>query len=144
MGRSDRCRRFSQRQNLTGYLIDTNVALIGLAEPARLSRQALSAIKAGPNLLSAVTLWEVVLRSMKGNLDVGDPVMWWRDAIDQLSAVALPLRPEHAAQLYRLAPIHSDPFDRILIAQARAESLALVTTDRALLEYANGSLRVIC
>ena len=144
MGRSDRHRGFSRRQNLTGYLIDTNTALIGLANPSRLSRAALAAIKAGPNILSPVTFWEVMLKCMKGKLDVGDPRGWWRDALDQLSAVALPMKPDHVAQVYRLPAIHSDPFDRILIAQAGTESLTLVTTNRAMRSYANSGIWIIC
>jgi PIN domain nuclease of toxin-antitoxin system len=56
-----------------GYLLDTNAALIALADPGRLSRAARKAILTGPNVLSVVSYWEVVLKSMKGNLDVGAP-----------------------------------------------------------------------
>lgn len=85
-----------------------------------------------------------MLKCMKGKLDVGDPVSWWRDALDQLSAVTVPLRPEHVIRLYNLPAIHSDPFDRILIAQAMAEDLALVTTDQVMRRYEGAGIRVIC
>lgn len=104
----------------------------------------LAAIKAGPNLLSAVTFWEVMLKCIKGKLHVGDPGSWWRGALDQLSAVALPLKPEHVSQLHHLPALHPDPFDRILIAQAGTEGLAFVTTDRVIRGYATGRFRVIC
>jgi PIN domain nuclease of toxin-antitoxin system len=54
----------------------------------------------------------------EGNLNVGDPRTWWRDTLDQLAATPLALRAEHVAELYTLPPLHKDPFDRILIAQA--------------------------
>lgn len=85
-----------------------------------------------------------MLKCMKGKLDVGDPRGWWRDALDQLCAVALPMKPEHVAQVYQLPEIRSAPFDRILIAQAGTEGLTLVTTDWAMRSYANSSIRIIC
>jgi PIN domain nuclease of toxin-antitoxin system len=80
---------------------------------------------------------------MNGRLDVGDPRVWWKEALDHLAASPLPLRPQHAARLYELPPIHKDPFDRMLIAQAMAEDLDLVTIDRDIPKYANQRLRVI-
>jgi PIN domain nuclease of toxin-antitoxin system len=53
------------------------------------------------------------------------------------------VRPEHVAAVYRLEPIHKDPFDRVLIAQATVEGLALVTTDGTIARYASDRLRVI-
>jgi PIN domain nuclease of toxin-antitoxin system len=84
-----------------------------------------------------------MLKSMKGTLDVGDPRAWWFDALEQLAATPLFLRPEHVAGVYRLPPIHKDPFDRILIAQAAVEGLALVTTDAEITHYASKTLRVV-
>jgi PIN domain nuclease of toxin-antitoxin system len=80
---------------------------------------------------------------MKGGLKVGDPRTWWRDALDQLAATPLALRPEHVAEVYTLPPLHKDPFDRILIAQATAEELELVTTDGEIPRYASTRLRVV-
>jgi PIN domain nuclease of toxin-antitoxin system len=90
-----------------------------------------------------VSYWEVLIKSMKGSLDVGDPRAWWRNALEQLAATPLMLRPEHIAQVYTLPPIHNDPFDRILIAQAAAEGLALVTSDDQILRYASAYLKVV-
>jgi PIN domain nuclease of toxin-antitoxin system len=80
---------------------------------------------------------------MKGLLKIEDPLSWWPDALEQLAATALVLRPEHVAEIYRLPPIHRDPFDRVLIAQAMVEGLSLVTTDREILRYASKRLRVV-
>lgn len=126
-----------------GYLLDTSAALIALAYPDRLSARVRKAILAGPNVLSAIVYWEVVLKSMKGALDVGDPRTWWIDALEQLAAIPLALRPEHITEVYALPPIHKDPFDRILIAQAGVEGLTLLTTDGEIPKYAGKGLRVI-
>jgi PIN domain nuclease of toxin-antitoxin system len=128
---------------VNGYLLDTNAVLIALTDPGRLSARVRGAIRAGPNVLSAVVYWEVLLKSMKGLLEIGDPRTWWPDAVEQLMATPLVLRPEHVAEIYSLPPIHRDPFDRILIAQAAVEGLSLVTTDREIPRYASKRLRVV-
>lgn len=129
---------------MKGYLLDTNAVLIALTEPARLSRAARSALTAGPNVVSVVSYWEVLLKSMKGTLEVGDPRAWWHDALDQLAATALPLRPEHISAVYSLPAIHRDPFDRVLIAQTLVEGLAIITLDGDIPRYAaSAPLRVI-
>ena len=69
---------------MNGYLLDTNAALLALSEPADLSIGARRAILAGPNMLSTIVYWEVMLKSMKGALRVGDPRVWWADALEQL------------------------------------------------------------
>lgn len=111
--------------------------------PERLSPAAREVLDRGPHCLSVLTYWEVLIKAMRGKLDVGDPRVWWSDALDQLAARPLPLRPAHAAALYGLPPIHKDPFDRMLIAQAMAEDLVLVTTDQDIRKYASQRLVVI-
>jgi len=128
---------------VTGYLLDTNTALIALTAPDTLSLAVRNAVLRGPNMLSVVSYWEVLLKSMKGNLRVGDPSTWWRDTLEQLAATPLILRPAHIAGIYSLPPIHKDPFDRALIAQATVEDLELVTTDGEILRYASTSFRVV-
>jgi PIN domain nuclease of toxin-antitoxin system len=126
-----------------GYLLDANAALIALTNPARLSRRVRKAVLTGPNHLSVVAYWEVLLKTMKGALDLGDPRTWWLDAIDQLAATPLVLRPEHVSEVSGLRPIHKDPFDRMLIAQATVEGLTLLTTDSEIPRYASDRFRVI-
>jgi PIN domain nuclease of toxin-antitoxin system len=128
---------------VTRYLLDTNVALIALAKPDLLPATARKAIVRGPNILSVVSYWEVLLKSMKGNLAVGDPRTWWGDALEQLAASPLVLRPEHVASVYALPLLHKDPFDRVLIAQAVAEELALVTIDSQIPRYASARFTVV-
>jgi PIN domain nuclease of toxin-antitoxin system len=126
-----------------GYLVDTNAALLALTNPARLSRRVRKAVLTGPNHLSVAVYWEVLLKSMKGSLDVGDPRTWWLDALEQLAATPLVLRPEHVSEVSTLPPIHRDPFDRMLIAQAMVEDLTLLTKDEEMPRYASGRFRVV-
>jgi PIN domain nuclease of toxin-antitoxin system len=128
---------------VNGYLLDSSAALMALTDPARLSPRVRAVIRGGPNILSAIVYWEVLLKSMKGLLKIGDPLTWWADALEQLAATPLVLRPEHVAEIYHLPPLHRDPFDRVLIAQAMVEGLSLVTTDREIRRYASKRLRVV-
>jgi PIN domain nuclease of toxin-antitoxin system len=128
---------------VTGYLLDTNIALLGLVEPRRLSASIRGVVERGPTFLSVISYWEVLLKSMRGKLDVGDARAWWSDALDNLAATPLPLFPSHIADLYSLEPIHQDPFDRALIAQAISENLPLVTMDSEIRKYASSRFRVV-
>ena len=125
------------------YLLDTNVVLIALGEPERLTSAVRSAVLRGPNIVSTVSFWEVTLKASRGKLDVGDPRVWLATALADLGATPLPLRPEHVAELQNVPKLHGDPFDRALVAQAMHEELALVTTDGELPRYASERLRVI-
>jgi PIN domain nuclease of toxin-antitoxin system len=126
-----------------GYLLDTCSILLALSDPDALTRAARKAILSGPNRLSVVSYWEVMLKSMKGTLDVGDPRTWWFDALDQLAATPLTLRPQHVSGVCALPPIHKDPFDRMLLAQAASEGLALVTIDAEMARYDSKSLQIV-
>jgi PIN domain nuclease of toxin-antitoxin system len=126
-----------------GFLLDTHTIIWALDRPELLSNAAREAVLAGFSLLSVVSYWEVLVKSMKGTLEVGDPRLWWQQALDQLNATALPLRPQHVAAVYDLPPIHKDPFDRMLIAQAMTEKLALVSLDGEIAQYASKKLRVV-
>ena len=133
----------SDKVTVRGYLLDTHAAIFSMGQSKSLSALARAAIAAGPNYLSLISYWEVVLKSMKGTLDVGDPRTWWSEALEQLAATPLPLRPQHIAGVCALPAIHKDPFDRMLIAQATAEKLTLVSMDGKVARYASKTLRVV-
>ena len=102
-----------------------------------------SAVLKGDNVLSVASYWEVVLKSMKGKLDVGEPRDWWAKTLDQLQATPLAISADHVAVICSLPPIHQDPFDRLLIAQARSSGLTLLTTDTEVARYCDQRLAVI-
>lgn len=63
----------------------------------------------GPAYLSVLSYWEVMLKSAKGKLDVGDPRYWWQEAQRALRAQALSFTPDHIAALHGLPFHHNDP-----------------------------------
>ena len=128
---------------MTRYLLDTNFALIGLSQPQDLPLRLRAEVDSGAVTLSVLSYWEVLLKSMKGKLDVGEPRAWWSDALEKFSATALPLRAEHISAIRELPSIHQDPFDRALIGQAMVEDLTLVTVDSVIPKYASDRLRVL-
>ena len=128
---------------MNGCLIDTNVALLATIQPDALTPRVRSAIEAGPVFLSTISFWEVVLKSMQRNLDVGDPRNWWSTALDDLAATPMLWAPDHIAEIYNLPPLHTDPFDRALIAQATVAELTFATTDAQIVRYSSDRLRIV-
>jgi len=126
-----------------GNLLDTHAILWTVATPHLLSDAAYKAIACGPNFLSVVSYWEVAIKSMKGKIDVGDVSRWWTEAVKITVATPVLLRPAHVDALQSLPPIHKDPFDRMLIAQAMTERLTLVSMDPEIARYASDAWSVI-
>lgn len=111
------------------------MALLALAAPGRIPDAVRQKLESGLRYLSVISYWEVLLKNMKGKLAVGDPRLWWPDALRQFGATPLALHPDHITAIYTLEAIHADPFDRALIAQAKTAELTLVTTDREIPKY---------
>jgi PIN domain nuclease of toxin-antitoxin system len=124
-------------------LLDTSVALLAVSTPELLSARIRKAIERGPAFLSVIAYWEVMIKSMKGVLNVGDPRLWYVQTLDVLGLQALAFRPEHIAAIFPLPPIHQDRFDRALIAQATADDLVLLTTDTIIPQYASRNFQVM-
>ncbi len=124
-------------------LLDTQVVLWAGAAPERLGSAQRLMDEAEERLISSATTWEVVIKSALGKVRLAMPIgEWIQRTLSQLAAQALPVTNEHAAAVAELEPIHRDPFDRMLIAQARQESALLLTADKALEPY-GAAVRVI-
>lgn len=109
-------------------LLDTHIVLWAMADDARLSRALRDAIAGAEALfISAATAWEVAIKASLGKLDVPADLF---DRALSAGAQPLPISWTHARAVAELPPHHADPFDRLLIAQARTEGLALVSVDR--------------
>ena len=115
-------------------LLDSHTLLWALHAPEKLAAAARMAIENGANPIfySAASVWELAIKSAKGLLHLEVDFL---DAVDQARFSELPVRAQHAWAAGSLPAIHSDPFDRILVAQAKIERLTLVTRDRFLRDY---------
>jgi len=118
---------------MSRLLLDTHVALWWFAAHPRLPEAAREEIGRSECWLSACSIWEVAIKFRLGKLTVAP------DAL--LSAARaggfrlLPISPEHAVATAGLPDLHADPFDRLLIAQARHENIDLLTADAVMANY---------
>ena len=119
----------------SAHLLDTSTLLWALGEPERLSARARRLVEASENVVSVASYWEVVIKTQKGLLSISDLGTWWRRATELTAARVLNIRASHITALAALPMLHRDPFDRILVAQAKAEGLALVTNDGSIGAY---------
>ena len=118
-------------------LLDTHVLLWAASGSRRLPIDARALLEDPENELvfSAASLWEVAIkRGLRQEEFSADPRLLRRGLLEN-GYVELPVTGTHAAAVDLLPPIHKDPFDRILIAQAQIEGLALVTADEVVARY---------
>ena len=114
-------------------LLDTHLVLWALAAHERLPGTAHRLIERADVYVSAASIWEISIKTSLGKLSA-DP----REvlaALDPAGFLPLPISAEHAARVADLPPVHRDPFDRLLVAQALCEPMRLLTMDTVLAGY---------
>jgi PIN domain nuclease of toxin-antitoxin system len=118
-------------------LLDTNVLLRVLLEPTKLGTSVLDQLSDPENdvLFSAANIWEVAVKAALGRPDFSIEPKRVLDAAKRTGFKELPINSDNALRVAALPPIHRDPFDRILVAQALSEPAHLLTTDRQLAAY---------
>ena len=109
-------------------LLDTHILLWWLAEPRKLSRAVFRAIESPENMVfvSSISIWEMQLKSARGKLRFPDDL---EKTLARNHFQELPLRIAHVQGLAQILGRNSDPFDRILAAQAKVEKLTFVSHD---------------
>jgi len=125
-------------------LLDTHLLLWAAGEPERLSAQARGLMLDPTNqlLFSSASLWEISIKNGLERSDFNvDPRRLWRLLLAN-GYRELRVGSEHAIALHELPPLHKDPFDRILVAQARVEGLLLLTVDKTVAKYGDGVRKV--
>ncbi len=125
-------------------LLDTHLLLWAAGEPDRLSKKAQGLLLDPANRLmfSSASLWEIGIKRSLGRADFNvDPRRLWRMLLAS-GYFELPVASEHALVASNLPDLHKDPFDRILIAQARVECLQMLTVDKAVAKYGEAVLAV--
>jgi PIN domain nuclease of toxin-antitoxin system len=118
-------------------LLDTQVLLWAAGQPERLSAAARRLLNNPRHelLFSAASLWEIALKRTLGREDFRvEPRVLRRGLLDN-GYTELPVTSQHAVTIDSLPPLHKDPFDRLLLAQALSEGITLVTADAQLARY---------
>ena len=119
-------------------LLDTHLLLrVAAGNARRLSSAAIALIEAAENELwfSAASLWEIVIKRGLGRLDFRVDPRLLRRALLENGYSELQVASEHAIAVEPLPPIHRDPFDRMLVAQAAIEGMTLLTSDQTIARY---------
>lgn len=130
-------------------LLDTHIWIDFLNASPRLRPATIASIDAaratGSAFVSIISIWETALLVHHKRIHLHSPMaQWTREALQLPGINLLPLTPEIAIHSVDLPePMHKDPADRILVASARVERLALVTRDRDILAFAS-STRLAC
>jgi PIN domain nuclease of toxin-antitoxin system len=114
-------------------LLDTHIVIWWYEDPKKISDDARKLIEDRANILflSPVVLWEISIKRSLNKLKVPDSLI--KKAIHDL--IEIPIMIRHTQMLGKLPLIHNDPFDRILISQAMADDLQLMTRDKQIAKY---------
>lgn len=118
-------------------LLDTQVFLWAADEPERLGDDLHEALRDPrvPVHVSAASAWELAIKASLGKIELPAPAdRWLLEAVEALHFSWLSIAPTHAVAVTRLPPVHRDPFDRLLVAQAQS-GFTLVSADARLAEY---------
>ena len=125
-------------------LLDTHILLWVAGQPDRLSEECREMLLNPANTLifSAASLWEITIKTGIGRSDFNVDPIRLRKMLLLNTYRELPISSEHATALIALPLLHKDPFDRMLITQARIEGLLLITSDAKVSAYGEGIQQV--
>lgn len=118
------------------FLLDTNVLVFLLSAPSELSEKASRVIRFEPDLYASMaSLWEIGIKQGIGKLRLGLTIPEIEEQCIERDIRILPIRSAAIERLKRLPDIHRDPFDRLLVAHAQEEGMAIVTRDKTIPLY---------
>jgi PIN domain nuclease of toxin-antitoxin system len=119
---------------MTKLLLDTCTLIQWATNPKQLKDEARIAISSGRSLVyvSAATAWEIAIKTKLGKLEKSPSIF---SLLQDNRFTELPISILHTQETNLLPMIHRDPFDRLLVAQARSESMTLVTRDPEIHKY---------
>ena len=125
-------------------LLDTHIILWAAGQPEKLSESARTLLTTPENTLffSAASIWEIVIKRGLGREDFKVDPRRLRKMLVTHGYTELPVTAEHALKVETLPMLHKDPFDRLLLAQAGAEGMLLLTVDASVLQYQESTLAV--
>ncbi len=126
------------------FLPDTHMLLWAAGEPGKLPAAAREIIADTNNELffSVISIWEIAIKRSLGRSNFHADPHRMRHLLLAAGYRELPMTSDHALAILQLPPIHQDPFDRILIAQATTESITLLTADSEIAKYP-GPIRTV-
>lgn len=128
-----RSKKFSKGSLIKmNYLIDTHILLWWMADMPKLSKNVRDIIKREPIWVSTAAVWEIIIKKSIGKLKIPGDL---DEQLQKNGFNLMDIKLHHVLALETLDNLHSDPFDRIQIAQAKTENLTFITADRRILKY---------
>jgi PIN domain nuclease of toxin-antitoxin system len=125
-------------------LLDTHVFLWLLAKPERLGKSiSLAEDSRNELLVSAASSWEIAIKHGIGRLPLPEPPQRYvPTSLHAIGARGLPIEHTHSLAVASLPPLHRDPFDRLLVAQAKMLEIPLMTADPAIAQYPINTIQI--
>lgn len=119
------------------FLLDTHLLLWAAGAPERLTPETRRILESSDHELvfSVASLWEVAIKSGLGRVDFKVDARLLRRGLIENGYLELAIGGDHATAVAALPPLHRDPFDRLLVAQAQVEGITLLTSDPVLAGY---------
>ena len=117
------------------YLLDTHILIWYFQGSDELSKVAKQSISTGQCFYSLASLWEIAIKQTLKKIDFDCDMPYLAEKCSRAGFVQLPVTPHHIESIKRLPLIHRDTFDRLLVAQAQCEDLAIITHDRYIKQY---------
>ncbi|MEB7884951.1 type II toxin-antitoxin system VapC family toxin [Serratia fonticola] len=128
------------------FLLDTNILLFMAYEPEKLTADVVEVLEDTDKTLcfSAASIWEVVIKSNLNKPDFSIDPKQFREGLFDAGLIEIPIKSEHALAVSDLPEkLHKDPFDRLIVAQAKRNKLALITSDNKLIDFVSDYITVI-
>jgi len=119
-------------------LLDTHALLWWISDDLRLPQTVRDIISDRNSELyfSAAGCWEIAIKAQLGKITLPDkPDVFLSDQLTLNSILSLPIQSSHALHVFNLPPLHRDPFDRMLVAQAQLENMPIITSDALIALY---------
>ena len=129
---------------MSRFLVDTQLLLWSASGSRKLPAAVARLFRDGRHefYVSAASLWEVAIKTSLGRADFAVNAAELRDVLVENGFRELPITCGHAVAVSALPPIHADPFDRLLVAQANTEPMVLITADERLARYP-GTIEIV-
>lgn len=128
------------------FLLDTNILLFMAYEPEKLTADVVEVLEDTDKTLcfSAASICEVVIKSNLNKPDFSIDPKQFREGLFDAGLIEIPIKSEHALAVSDLPEkLHKDPFDRLIVAQAKNNKLALITSDNKLIDFVSDYITVI-
>lgn len=129
---------------MSRFLVDTQLLLWNVYGSRKLPARVTRLFRDGRHqfFYSAASIWEIAIKAARGREDFLVDAAAIRETLEENGFDELPVSVHHAVAVSRLPAIHGDPFDRMLVAQAISEPMALITTDERLAAYP-GTIKIV-